>query len=135
MKPDAVIDTDVISFIFKESRFGDPYIKLVGETNPIISFMTVAEIALWAIRGNWQMQRRMQMEKFLPQFAVYESDRQLGERWAEVIEIGYKVRKPVSCADAWIAATALELNCPLITHNVSDFRRIPGLEILTANAS
>ena len=33
--------------------------------------------------------------------------------------------------DAAIAALALEMNTPLVTRNIHDFKRIPGLEIIT----
>ncbi|MCX6867138.1 MAG: type II toxin-antitoxin system VapC family toxin [Verrucomicrobia bacterium] len=32
--------------------------------------------------------------------------------------------------DLWIAATALVHGMPLVTHNLKDFRRIPGLAVL-----
>jgi predicted nucleic acid-binding protein len=34
-------------------------------------------------------------------------------------------------ADAWIAATALQLGVPLVTHNVGDYAGVSGLAILS----
>lgn len=39
-----------------------------------------------------------------------------------------RTRRRRDKADLLIAATALELNVPLITKNLKDFRRIPGLD-------
>lgn len=69
--------------------------------------MTVAELDRWALRYDWGIQRRLQLEKFLSGFSVYESDRSLCQRWAEVTEVGRQAGRPINCADAWIAATAL----------------------------
>jgi len=33
-------------------------------------------------------------------------------------------------ADAWIAATAILYDAPLITHNVSDYLGVPGLKLV-----
>ena len=33
--------------------------------------------------------------------------------------------------DLWIAAHALALDVPLVTHNLSEFRRVPGLSVET----
>jgi tRNA(fMet)-specific endonuclease VapC len=41
---------------------------------------------------------------------------------------------PITFADAWIAAAALQLNVPLVTHNASDYRAVDNLTILTAAA-
>jgi tRNA(fMet)-specific endonuclease VapC len=38
---------------------------------------------------------------------------------------------PISPQDAWIAACAIRHNCPLITHNASDYANISGLTIIT----
>jgi len=40
--------------------------------------------------------------------------------------------KGMSFPDAWIAAAALQLNIPLVTHNASDYEAIESLTILTA---
>jgi hypothetical protein len=132
MKPDAVVDTDVCSFLFKRSALGAPYIGILEEFNPVISFMTQAELSRWALRHDWQLRRRFELEQFVESLAIYHSDRQLCQRWAEVTEVGRRSGRPINSADAWIAATALELDCPLITHNAQDYRVIAELQIRTA---
>jgi predicted nucleic acid-binding protein len=41
-----------------------------------------------------------------------------------------RVGRPIELADAWVAATALWYEVPLVTHD-RDLERIPGLEVLT----
>jgi predicted nucleic acid-binding protein len=43
-----------------------------------------------------------------------------------------KKGRPISFPDAWIAAAALQLNIPLVTHNARDYEAVDGLTILTA---
>ena len=37
----------------------------------------------------------------------------------------------IETADAWIAATALLYDAPLVTHNVSDYLGVPGLKLIS----
>jgi predicted nucleic acid-binding protein len=37
----------------------------------------------------------------------------------------------IETADAWIAATALLYNAPLVTHNGSDYLGVPGLKLIS----
>jgi predicted nucleic acid-binding protein len=39
--------------------------------------------------------------------------------------------RPIVAADAWIAATALYLGAPLITHNKTDFVGVDGLAVIS----
>lgn len=39
--------------------------------------------------------------------------------------------REVETADAWIAATALWVGCPIVTHNVGDSAGIDRLELIT----
>jgi predicted nucleic acid-binding protein len=39
--------------------------------------------------------------------------------------------RPVAPADAWIAATALLLDVPLVTHNSSHYEGIDGLRVIS----
>ena len=44
--------------------------------------------------------------------------------------IGIRRRRRTGLGDAIIAATAMAHNLTLVTHNVQDFRRVAGLELL-----
>ena len=53
--------------------------------------------------------------------------RQYGQLRAHLRSIGH----PIGPNDLWIAAHALARDVPLITHNLSEFRRVPGLSVET----
>lgn len=97
--------------------------------------MTLAELNHWAALYRWGDVRRAHLEAYVFQLAVIESSPALCQRWAEVTLATRKAGRPIACADAWIAATALELDCPLITHNARDYAMVPGLEIRSAAAA
>jgi tRNA(fMet)-specific endonuclease VapC len=94
-----------------------------------ISFMTLAELYEGASRGDWGAERRRHLEEIPDLFVVIMPDANLCARWGEVRWM--RRRQPISGEDAWIAATAIEYDCPLVTHNARDFRDIPGLTIIT----
>jgi predicted nucleic acid-binding protein len=43
--------------------------------------------------------------------------------------------RPITFADTWIAAAALQLNVPLVTHNARDYAGIQNLAVLTSAAT
>jgi peptidase E len=59
------------------------------------------------------------MEEYLRNFIVYPFDRALCLKWAEVSDCARRNGRPIQCADAWIAATAVLHRIPLVTHNDS----------------
>jgi tRNA(fMet)-specific endonuclease VapC len=129
---DVVVDTNVISFRFKKdtrARLYRPH--LVGHT-AWLSFMTLAELHRWALGRRWSATRRDDMAKQLAQYAVHYADEPLCRLWAEITTVARRQGKTIQESDAWIAATALALDAPLITHNPSDFVAVSGLTVLTA---
>ena len=44
---------------------------------------------------------------------------------------GNVLGRPISAADAWIAATSLLLNAPLIRHNKNHFIGVSGLQVIS----
>ncbi len=70
-----VLDTDVVSFLFKSDSRGHAYLRHLRDRQWLISF--------------------------------------------------------VETADAWIAATAVLHDAPLITHNGSDYSGVPGLKVMS----
>jgi tRNA(fMet)-specific endonuclease VapC len=126
-----VIDTNVVSYMFKKDTRAQLYQKhLVGQ-QWVISFMTAAELDLWALRHRWGAARKAQMEQYLRRFVLHPFDRTLCLKWAEVTDSARGKGRPIQTADAWIAATALLAGVPLVTHNPADYAGVSGLTVLS----
>lgn len=124
-----VVDTDVVSYIFKKDPKARLYRRhLIGQTW-VISFMTQAELDNWALWHHWGQARREALEQHLQRFQIYYPDRDLCLWWAETVNRARLNGRPIQVADAWIAATALALGVPLVTHNAADYEGVDGLEI------
>jgi tRNA(fMet)-specific endonuclease VapC len=53
MKVDRVIDTNVLSFLFRQDSRAEAYLPYLGNKAIAISFQTLAELELWALVGHW----------------------------------------------------------------------------------
>jgi len=53
----AVLDTNVVSFLFKADTRADLYAEHLRDRDLIISFMTEAELEQWALQSNWSAKR------------------------------------------------------------------------------
>jgi tRNA(fMet)-specific endonuclease VapC len=126
-----VVDTDVISFVFKGHRRADAYADDLDGKQIVVSFMTVAELKRWSVKQRWGASRIEKLNQRLRQLVVYPVDFDLCQRWAEVIVEAETKGRPISPQDAWIAATALQENLPLITNNSKDFESISGLTVIS----
>ena len=126
-----VVDTDVVSFLFKDHPVGRLYDTEVAGRVPLISFMTVAELERWAIQYRWSEHRVRWLYLYLSRFTVVPSSPDLCRMWAEVMVAGQAAGRRIECADAWIAATAVLYCAPLVTHNRSDYLGVPGLTLIS----
>jgi len=126
-----LIDTDIASFILKGSNYADPYLPLLSGQELALSFMSVAELFQWAILRQWGDRRLTQLEQHLSNYLIIPVDQLLCREWAQVRANRQSIGRPISPQDAWIAATALRYDLPLVTHNIKDFREIPNLQLIT----
>jgi len=125
-----LVDTNVVSFFMKKLPLGLRYEDLLRGNLLAISFMTVAELYEGACRANWGEKRLRKLERTVGNYTVFASTTEICRRWGDVRF--QRRQQPISAEDAWMAATALTYDCPLVTHNPQDFRGIPRLRILTA---
>ncbi|MCC6546640.1 hypothetical protein IT570_05680 [Candidatus Sumerlaeota bacterium] len=55
----AVVDTNVISYLFRNDTRGLDYVPILESFDHLIlSFQTMAELDFWSIRGKWGRRRR-----------------------------------------------------------------------------
>ena len=124
-----LLDTYIVSYLMRSDPLARLYRPHLANHSLAISFMTLAELYEGATRGNWGPGKRRYLDEIHDFFVVIPSDRKLCSRYGEIR--GMRRRQPISAEDAWIAATAIEYACPLVTHNARDFHDIPGLTIVT----
>ena len=72
-------------------------------------------------------EREAWFRRHLTRFLIVPSSADLSRKWAEVMVSARQAGRRVETADAWVAATALLYDAPLLTHNKSDYPGVPGL--------
>ena len=126
-----VVDTDVVSYVFKNHPFGSRYDADLAGRITLISFMTLAEIERWMLQYRWGSQRIQSLRTFLQRFTVVPSSPDLCRKWAEVMVATQAAGRRIESADAWIAATALLHDAPLLTNNRNDYLGVTGLTLIS----
>jgi tRNA(fMet)-specific endonuclease VapC len=126
-----VVDTDVVSFIFKGDTRGTLYRPHIDGQLAVIAAQTRAELELWTLERNWGPRRRDLLREELRKYVLAPFTEAVCLRWAQILDNARRTGRPVSTNDAWVAATALAYAVPLVTHNRSDFAGIPGLTIIS----
>jgi tRNA(fMet)-specific endonuclease VapC len=128
-----LLDTNIVSFIFKGSDYATPYKPLLNGHELAISFMSIAELYQWAFMRQWSDRRIDQLKQYLSNYLVIPTDQALCQEWGRLRSEAQRTGRAISAQDAWIAATALQYDLELVTHNLKDFQGIPNIQLLTPN--
>jgi predicted nucleic acid-binding protein len=67
----------------------------------------------------------------MTRYTVLPWEPELNFKWAQVMDAERRMGRSMGHSDAWIAATALLYDLPLVTHNTRHFSGIDGLEVLS----
>ena len=126
-----VVDTDVVSYAYKgDSRFL-LFAALLNRHELYVSFVTVAELYYWALSRNWGQWAQNDLSRTIRTNYVYVgADSELCRLWATIRDARKRLGREMPEQDAWIAATAIQLDAPLATNNRADFMDIPGLRLV-----
>ena len=123
------MDTNVASYIFRDSPEATYYQEQIEGQRVVMSFQTSEELWYGAYNRNWGERRRAELASFLEQYEVIFPNSQLADICARLRAERRQAGREIKVADAWVAATALYLGCPLASHD-GDFTDIPGLELI-----
>ena len=125
-----VVDTDVVSYLFKQDTRGDLYKPHMQGHLLLISPMTRAELEAWALEHNWGQPRREAMRAHLKQFMLVPFHEELCVKWAEATDSARRRGRSIDSSDAWVAAAALHYDVPLVTPNRSDYLGVANLKLV-----
>lgn len=126
-----VLDTNIVSFIFRRDAKASYYLERIADDIAVISFQTLEEAWFGAVKNQWGETRMHSLDEHLQRYPVIWPNREVAEICAGLRAERERVGRALRLSDCWIAATALWLGCRLATHD-ADFQDIPGLPLLQA---
>ena len=127
---DYLLDTDTcIALIKRKPRCAlDRLVALpVGAVG--ISSITLAELLYGVAKSEHKERNRQALEEFLLPLEIADFDAAAAEAYGRVRAGLEKDGKPIGPLDTQIGAHALGLGVVFVTHNTSEFRRIPNLKL------
>jgi predicted nucleic acid-binding protein len=127
-----VLDTDVTSFLFNQDPIRAPRYRAHTDGRRLhLPFVVVAEVLFGAEIRRWGPDRRAELTAFLEQHLIVESDPDICSNWATIRAHAQRQGRTIERQDAWVAAVAVSLNLPLVTHNAAHFAHVPLLRVIT----
>jgi len=130
-----LVDTDVVSYVFKKDTRADFFYPYMLHRRLGISFMTVAELYFGAYKNSWGANRILQLENAIKSYVLLPYDYTLCQHWARIRTHCENVGRMIEHPDIWIAASALLYDCALLTNNGKHFEHIPRLVVISPGLS
>lgn len=122
-----LLDTNVVSQAIRGHAQVRRRIERHAERGIAVSAVTIAELEYGSLKHPQPERHRLAWEAFVAVFEVLPFDEDTARAHAR---IRYALRSsPIGERDLLIAAIALPRTLIVVTHNVREFRRVPGLRV------
>ena len=126
-----VLDTNVVSILFKpDHSLHQTCLAIVAGYQWFISFMTRAELLLWPRVSGWGSRRREELIHHIDLCTTLPPDDETCVCWADIMANSRTAGRPITAADAWVAAAAIQLDLALVTADYRDFEHLDGLTLV-----
>ncbi len=125
-----MLDTNICIYLIKErpasvlNRFASHPVGDIG-----VSVITLAELEYGIAKSSRPARNRAALEQFVSPLEIAPFDRPATAMYGRLRTILEKKGQPIGSMDLLIAAHATSLDVRLITHNVKEFGKVPGLHI------
>jgi len=129
-----LLDTDICISLIREQpdTIVDRFTRYaVGDIG--ISTITLAELEYGISKSSKPARNREALGQFTTPLVIVEFDRPASVAYGQLRATLEKKGQMIGGMDLLIAAHAVSLNIPIVTHNVREFRRVPGLRVETWN--
>ena len=94
-----------------------------------ISIITWGELCFGAAKSTDPARAHSRLDAFVREVGVLELPAAAGLHYGDVRAALQKAGTPIGNNDLWIAAHALALAVPLVSNNLREFERVPGLRL------
>ena len=125
-----VVDTNVVVYLILGRGRAQEYSRILRDRDVLVSFQTLAELRLIALRRTWGPRLLTTMDEVVGQAGIIQPTLELVEEWAQLMYRQIQRGSRIESADAWVAASAMLHGCPVLTNDKKDFERIEGLRLL-----
>lgn len=125
-----MLDTNICIYLIKQQpptvieRFLAHPVGTIG-----VSSMTVAELAFGVNKSRQMAKNRLALEQFLAPLDIAAFDHEAALVYGRLRARLETSGSPIGSMDLLIAAHALSLGVRLVTNNLREFRRVPGLKL------
>ncbi len=124
-----MLDTNICIYLINKrpAKVLDHFRRLeVGDIG--VSSVTVAELA-YGVAKSGSERNRAALEGFLLPLEIADFDQKAAWKFGEIRSALERAGKPIGPYDVQIAAHALALGCVVVTNNLREFQRVPGLKV------
>lgn len=102
---------------------------LAPDDKLVLSSVVLFELSYGAQKGRWRKANLALLEEFLLDFIVVPFDEKAAHTGGTIRTELEKKGRPIGPMDTLIAAHAVSLGNPLVTHNLGEFSRVPRLKV------
>jgi len=102
---------------------------LAPDENLVLSSIVTFELSYGAQKGRWRKANLALLEEFLLDFIIAPFDEKAAHTGGTIRTELEKKGNPIGPMDTLIAAHAISLGIPLVTHNLGEFTRVRGLKV------
>ena len=96
-----------------------------------ISVVVLGELEWGVARSRRFEENQAALRTLLAAVQIIDLDADVAREYGQLRARLRSIGRPIGPNDLWIAAHALARDVPLVTHNLSEFRRVPGLSVET----
>ena len=124
-----LLDTNVCIAIINRDERVRPHLEQHAPSALRLSAITLAELRFGVAKSTQPKRAVANLNVLFSKVGVVPFDDAATARYGELRALLERRGAPIGPLDTLIAAHALSLRWALATHNVREFRRVPGLEV------
>jgi len=128
--PHYLIDTNIWSHLQRRtSKKLVAHFANLAAGQTFLSPIVLGEMETGFLKGDRAPQRRAALDQIISSCQLLTVNRHIALEYARLRAQLEQAGTPVGTNDTWIAAEALHHKLVLVTDNVSEFSRVPGLKV------